>query len=114
MMPKKDFPNNFEKYRKIPAERFKEISFEDFMDWKIAGWELPGNVSCIIRADNKRTNKVKEYVYQRHADAVKRIDKLMDDLDNVITICDDDEIHLISARDLNDMLEDIFKEGDED
>ena len=113
-MPKKDFPNNFDKYQKIPAEKFKDISYEDFMDWKVAGWELPGSVTCIIRADNMRTNKVKEYVYQRHADAVKRIDKLMDDLDNVITICDSDEIHLIHARALDELLGDIFEEGTED
>jgi hypothetical protein len=84
------------------------------MDWKVAGWELPGSVTCIIRADNKRTNKVTEYVYQRHGDAVKRIDKLMDDLDNTITICDSDEISLISARELDQLLNDIFEEGTED
>ena len=39
-MPK-DFPNNFDRYQKIPAEKFKDISYEEFMDWKVAGWELP-------------------------------------------------------------------------
>ena len=112
-MPK-EFPNNFDKYRKIPAERFKQIEFEEFMDWKVAGWELPGSVSCIIRADNSRTNKVTEYVYKRHADAVKRVDKLMNDVDNTITICDNEEIHLISVRQLDDLFNDIFKESDED
>ena len=115
-MTKKDFPNNFDKYQKIPSERFKEIEYEEFMDWKVGGWELPGSVTCIIRADNMRTNKVTEYVYQRHGDAVKRIDKLMNDLDNVITICDSDEIHLISARSLNELLDfdGIIEESDED
>ena len=112
-MPK-DFPNNFDKYQKIPSDKFKDIGYEEFMEWKVCGWELPGSVSCIIRADNVRTNKVKEYVYQRHGDAVKRIDKLMTDLDNVITICDNDEIHLISARDLDELIGDIIEEGDED
>ena len=37
LMPKKDYPNNFDKFRKIPAERFKQIEFEEFMDWKVAG-----------------------------------------------------------------------------
>ena len=113
-MPKKDFPNNFNKYQKIPAERFKEVGYEDFMEWKVQGWELPDSVTCIIRADNMRTNKVQEYVYQRHGDAVKRIDKLMEDLDNVITICDNDEIHLISARDLTNLLSEFIEESDGD
>ena len=68
----------------------------------------------LLGADNTRTNKVTEYVYQRHGDAVKRIDKLMDDLDNVITICDSDEIHLISARAFDELLGDYFEESDED
>ena len=112
-MPK-DYPNNFDKYQKIPAEKFKDIGYEEFMEWKVAGWELPGSVTCIIRADNTRTNKVKEYVYQRHGDAVKRIDKLMQDLDNVITICDNDEIHLISARAVDEILGEIIDPFDED
>lgn len=114
MAKKKDYPNNFDKYAKIPAERFKEISFEDFMDWKVAGWELPGSVACIIRVDNTRTNKVQEYVYRRHADAVKRTAKLMEDMDNVITICNPDEICLISARNFDGLLKEFLEESDED
>ena len=87
LMPKKDYPNNFDKYRKNTTEKFKQIEFEEFMDWKIAGWELPGSIACIIRVDNSRTNKQQEFVYRRIGDAVKRTQKLMEDEDNTITIC---------------------------
>ena len=43
------------------------------MEWKVCGWELLDS-DRIIRADNVRTNKLKVTLYQRHGDAVKRID----------------------------------------
>ena len=114
LMPKKDFPNNFDKYRKIPADKFKTLEFEEFMDWKVAGWELPGSVACIIRVDNSRTNKVQEFVYRRIGDAVKRTQKLMEDEDNTITVCNPDEITSISCRAWQDLIDELTEESDED
>ena len=97
-----------------PAEIFKQIEFEEFMDWKIAGWELPGSVACIIRVDNSRTNKVQEFVYRRIADAVKRTQKLMEDEDNTITVCNPDEITSISAKSWLDLIDELTEDSDED
>ena len=95
---KKDFPNKFDRYAKIPAERFQPIEYDTFYEWKIQGWELPPDIMCIIRCENTRTNKVKEYVYQQPKAAAKCIAKLTEDPDNVLTICDPDEIHLLSCQ----------------
>ena len=92
------FPNNWAKYAKAPAEMFQEISWEEFHDWRLCQWELPENVQCIIRCSNRKTGKVEEFVYQSMSAAGKRIEKLMENFDHEITICDDGEIHLISAE----------------
>ena len=92
------FPNNWAKYAKAPAEMFQEISWEEFYSWRLCQWELPENIGCIIRCSSKKTGEVDEYVYQSLSAAGKRIEKLMMDPDNEITICDDEEIHPISAE----------------
>ena len=65
MAKKKYFPNNVDALLEAPAELFKQIEFEEFMDWKVCGWDLPDSVECIIRSHNTRTNKVKEWIYER-------------------------------------------------
>lgn len=92
------FPNNWAKYAKAPAEMFQEISWDEFHDWRLCQWELPENIECIIRCANRKTGKVDEYVYQNMSAAGKRIEKLMENIDHEITICDNAEIHLISAE----------------
>ena len=42
-----------------------------------AGWELPADVSCLIRTTNLKTMKVKEYVYKRRHAAENKVRKLM-------------------------------------
>ena len=78
MSKKKDyFPNNWEAYSEADAELFESLPFDQFMDWKVAGWELPSSVTCIIREKNLRTGKIKEHVYQRRHAANKKIKQLM-------------------------------------
>ena len=60
---KKDFPNNWEAISEAPAEFFDPLPFDDFMSWKIGGWEIPSSIACIIRATHLNTKKVTEYVY---------------------------------------------------
>ena len=95
MTKKKYFPNKWSKYKKAPSKFFQPIAFEDFMDWKISGWEIPHEVSCIIRAENAITGKVKEYVYKTDLGAKRKIKKLMDDGANGITVCSIDHVHYI-------------------
>ena len=92
------FPNKWAKYARAPAEMFQAITWEDFHDWRLCQWELPEHVQCIIRCSNRQTGAVEEYVYQNMTAAGKRIEKLMTNIDHEITICDNEEIHLISAE----------------
>jgi len=71
------FHNNWKLYKESPDEFFLAHEFDDFMNWKVAGWELPSSVCCIIRESDQKTKQVKEHVYTKHQFAVRKINKLM-------------------------------------
>ena len=78
-MPKKKpyYHNNWKEYRNAPAEWFEPLDYDEFMDWKVAGWELPSSCYCIIRVTDLETKKVKEHVYHHHKTAQKMVNKLL-------------------------------------
>jgi hypothetical protein len=73
MSGKPYYPNNWEAYKEAPDEMFEPHTFEEVMSWKVAGWELPSSVCCIIRAETK--GKVKEFVYQSQHAAKEKVRK---------------------------------------
>ena len=94
------FPNNWQKYSELDSENFEEVEFDKFMDWKVAGWELPDSVCCVIRVSAIKTKKVTEHVYQSYGHAQRKIDQLIGVPDIEITICDHEQIHfLVPATD---------------
>lgn len=90
------YPNNWQEYKDADEEMFVRHSFDELMTWKLANWELPSSVCCIIRIENTRTGKIKEHVYQRHAAADRKIAKLMQDPDVSFVVCDHANIHYFS------------------
>ena len=95
MTKKRRFTNNWKEYRDTPVEMFPEVHFDEFMEWRILGWEILPTHCCIIRT---RTNngKVKEYSYKRWSAAEKKINKILGDPDVVeLTIADEDEVKVL-------------------
>ena len=92
MSKKKYYPNNYDALKQAPHEWFDQIPFDEFMDWKIGGWEMPSSVACMIRETNLKTGKVKEYVYSRSSDAKKRARKIMD-AGNEFIVCTHEAVH---------------------
>ena len=86
------FANNCEAIQEVPAEFFKAMSFKDFMQWRVHGWELPSSHVCIIRAKNK-AGFIKEYTYRQWHHAENRLEKL-EESENIaeLTIADDEQI----------------------
>ena len=101
---KKYFPNKWAAYKKVPSEKFGTISFGKFMAYRVGGYDIPDDVSCIIRQEDVITGKIKEYVYKTDLGAKKRIDKLVNDyLDPVnITVCDAHRIHYLPFNNANE------------
>ena len=92
MKKKKYYPNNWQAYKDSDDSLFKDHNFNDFMNWKVAGWELPSSVCCIIRVTNKKSGKVKEHIYSRPYHAQNFIDKLLVQ-GHEFTIVDEASIH---------------------
>ena len=96
-MSKPYYPNNWEMYKEADDEDFIPHTFDELMTWKVGGWELPSSVCCLIRAQNKRTGKIKEFTYQKSSAADKKLQSLLIDDDNwEVTVCDHEEIHFLT------------------
>ena len=72
MTRKRYYPNKWRIIKNAPEEAFEPLDFDDFMDWKIAGWRIPDAVLCIIREEDPKTGKVKEFTYKREHAARKK------------------------------------------
>lgn len=101
------FPNNWKQFKDAPDEMFVPHSFIEVMNFKVGGWELPGNVDCLIRTKDRTTKKVKEYVYQRRHAAENKLQELMKNDDIEFTVCTHDQIHFISYNDIEDEQGDV-------
>ena len=91
-MTKKYFPNNYDRIAKAPASWFMSIEYDDFMEWKMNGWDIPESHDCIIRTINCKTGKIKEFVYQQHKSARKKVAKLITEQEEEFIICTHDHI----------------------
>ena len=96
---KKYFPNNWEEYKNADDSDFIPHTYEEIMSWKLAGWELPNYVCCIIRVTDVKTRKVKEHVYQKHSAAQKKVNQLIDTPGIEFTVVDHDSIHHLFPHD---------------
>tara|TARA_R100000781_G_scaffold87042_1_gene53564 strand:- start:1437 stop:1742 length:306 start_codon:yes stop_codon:yes gene_type:complete len=97
---KKYFPNNWKAYKDSDDEMFYDHTFEEFMSWKVAGWELPSSVCCIIRVTDKSTKKIKEYVYDHPKAAMNFVGKLMEQ-GHEFTVVDDEAVHQMAPEHLS-------------
>ena len=89
---KKDFPNNFEAYRAAPSKFFESIPFDEFMEWKMMGWEIPSSVAAIVREQDLKTGEVKEYIYNTISGANKRCKRIMKESKSEFLVCTHDDI----------------------
>ena len=94
MSKKKYYHNNWAAFEAAPAEWFDSIPYDEFMDWKCLGWELPSSVACMIRETDFKTGKVKEYVYSRSSSAKKRAQKIME-AGNEFIVCTPEQVHVM-------------------
>ena len=85
-------------YKDAPDEAFQQHTFEEIMEWKVAGWELPSDIACIIRATNLKTQRTKEYVYKRQHAAEQKVLELMDAKTHEFTVCTHDSIHYVGPN----------------
>lgn len=90
------FPNNWNEYKECDDDMFIPHTYEDLMDWKVANWELPSSIVCMIRITNVHTKKTKEHIYQSKAAAKKKLKEVCDDPNVEAVICDHEAIHFLT------------------
>ena len=100
MSGKRYYPNNWEAYKDAPDEMFEPHTFDEVMNWKVAGWELPSSVCCIIRVRDSKTYKIKEHTYVKESAAQNKVRQLMKTPNIEFTVCNHDAIHHVSPADL--------------
>jgi len=87
------FPNNYDTVAAAPAEWFSPITFDEFMDWKIGGYEIPSSINCIIREKRLDTGEVTEYVYRSAGHAKNRATQIMNEGVSEFVVATADEVH---------------------
>lgn len=92
------YPNNWDEYAEASDDMFIPHTFEELMTWKVANWELPSSVACLIRTTNVKTKKVQEFTYSRRHAAQNKIRELMLTPDIEFTVCDHQSIHHLSSE----------------
>lgn len=97
-MSGKYYPNNFDAIAEAPDELFEPCTFEEFMEWRLAMWQIPSSISCIIRAECMDTGKIKEHVYIKPHAAKKRLIKYMADGNYRVTVADHEFISLVGIH----------------
>lgn len=95
---KKYFPNSWQSYKDAPDDMFEQHTFEEIMTWKVANWELPDSVCCLIRVKNTKTGKVEEHVYQREGAARKKVLELMRTPHCEFTICNHETLQMLITQ----------------
>ena len=99
MGKKKEYlPNNWQEYKDADDDMFIPHTFEEIMSWKVANWELPSSISCIIRVYDTQKGKVTETVYQRKDAAMKKIHALMQTPHLEFTVVDHEAIHHLAPE----------------
>lgn len=102
MSKKEYYPNNWQEYKNLDDDNFIPHTFEELMSWKVANWELPISVVCIIRVRNTDTYKVTEHVYSKRSAAQSKVDKLINTPGIEFTVVDHEAIHHLAPSTYND------------
>ena len=97
-MAREYFPNNWQEIKDADLEQFDTCTFEEFMDCRVAQWQIPSSHSCIIRTENTKTQKIQEFSYQRPSAAEKKLMTLIEDPDIIVTIADSASIAQLKVR----------------
>lgn len=91
------YPNNWQEYKDCDDDMFIDHTYEELMTWKVANWELPSSICCVIRVMDSDTRKVTEHVYQKRSAAQSKVNALMHTPGIEFTVCDHDAIHNLTV-----------------
>ena len=105
---KKYFPNNWKRWKDTPPEFFQNYlpTFEEFMEWKIGGYEIPSSVDCIIREENLVTGLITEHVYERQSAANNKIKNMIESGTSEFCLASQDSVQHLYPKQIGEDYED--------
>jgi len=90
----KYFPNNIKAIQEAPDFCFLPLAYDEFMEWKINGYELPESVFCLMRIRNYETQLIEEKYYNTRHYAKKRLAKCIEDGSEVTLVSNEGCYHI--------------------
>lgn len=90
----KYFPNNVRAIQDAPDNIFIPVPFDEFIKWKIHGYELPESVFCVMRIKDTKTGKIEERYYNTTYHANKRLCKCIKEGKEITMVSMDGVYHL--------------------
>jgi len=90
----KYFPNNVRAIQDAPDNIFIPVPFDEFIKWKIHGYELPESVFCVMRIKDADTGKIEERYYNTAYHANKRLCKCIKEGKETTMVSMDGVYHL--------------------
>ena len=107
MSKKKYYPNNWQAIKDTPDDFFlppdgQHITYDEFMDWKIGGYELPSSINCIIRESRIDTGEVTEYVYQTAGHAKRKAKQIMNEGVSEFVVATAEQLHYLRPEFVED------------
>ena len=96
---RKYFPHNIREIQEAPDHFFYPIPYDELIEWKIFGYEIPDSVFCIMRIRNKETQLIEERYYNTTHYAKKRLAKCIEDGSEVTMVSNEGCYH-IDSRDV--------------
>ena len=95
----KYFPNNVRAIQEAPDYIFKPVAFDEFITWKVQGYELPESVFCLMRIKDTNTGNIEERYYNTVHHAKKRLSKCIED-GKEITMVSMEGVYHLSPEDI--------------
>ena len=92
------FPNNWKRVKALDEEFIPTPTLDELMEWKVFQWSLPQNVFCLIRETDRKTGKVKEYVYKKPHAAHNRLVQILTNYNEAV-VCDHGVVDLYTNAD---------------
>tara|TARA_R100000808_G_C2147175_1_gene155112 strand:- start:2566 stop:2889 length:324 start_codon:yes stop_codon:yes gene_type:complete len=93
---KEYFPNKWEAYNRVPANKYESLPFDFFMEMKDM-WSLKRSHICVVRV--KKNGRIKEHAYKQLHAAKKKVSQLLKDSDE-FTVLTFDAMHTIHPKEL--------------
>lgn len=90
----KYFSNNWRKVKELPEDMIPQLEVEEILE---KSWSLVPSKNIVIRCENYKSGKVKEYSFQREGACVNRIKQMQDT--HHIVICTDEFLGVVLDED---------------